>query len=131
MEYNKFSSSSVTAKKESGVVNFYISEIPLIEYEYGIKNISNMYDTFENFREVYGALLKLTTDFDVSLKFTATYGRSKYITITGGRSIDGEEITADLNDLNPTFYFKIYGKNVDIDEIRKYYPEFREDDMFG
>lgn len=120
LEYNKFSSSSVTARKESGVVNFYISEIPLIEYEYGIKNISNMYDTFENFREVYGSLLKLTTDFDVSLKFTATYGRSKYITITGGRSIDGEEITADLNDLNPTFYFKIYGKNVDVDEIRNF-----------
>lgn len=127
LEYNKFSSSGVVAKKESGVVNFYIAEVPLIEYEYGIKNISSMYSTFENFRYVYGSLLKLTTDFDISLKFTATYGRSKYITVTGGRSIDGEEVTADLNDLNPTFYFKIYGKNVDVDEIRTFIYEYLRD----
>ena len=127
MEYNKFSSSSVTAKKEDGIVNFTIAEVPLIEYNYGIEHIGDMYDTFETFREVYGSLLKLTTDFEVSLKFIATYGPSKYITVTGGRSIDGEEVTADLNDLNPTFYFKIYGKNVDVAEIRNFIYEYLRD----
>ena len=86
-----------------------------------------MYNTFETFREVYGSLLKLTTDFEISLKFIATYGPSKYITVTGGRSIDGVEVTADLNDLNPTFYFKVYGRNVDITEIRQYIYEYLRD----
>ena len=127
MEYNKFSSSSVRGWKEGGIVDFTIAEVPLIEYNYGIKNISEMYNTFETFREVYGSLLKLTTDFEISLKFIATYGPSKYITVTGGRSIDGVEVTADLNDLNPTFYFKVYGRNVDITEIRQYIYEYLRD----
>ena len=111
----------------AGTVNYYsIGEVPFIEYEYGIEHIKDMYDTFENMATVYGSLLKLTTDFEVSLKFIATYGHSKYITVTGGPS-DGEDIVRDLNDLNPTFYFKVYGQDIDVEEIRNYIYEYLRD----
>ena len=131
LEYNKFTSSPVHIEPYvdpyAGTVNYYsIGEVPFIEYEYGIKHIKDMYDTFENMATVYGSLLKLTTDFDVSLKFIATYGHSKYITVTGGPS-DGEDIVKDLNDLNPTFYFKVYGQDIDVEEIRNYIYEYLRD----
>ena len=131
LEYNKFTSSPVHIEPYvdpyAGTVNYYsIGEVPFIEYEYGIKHIKDMYDTFENMATVYGSLLKLTTDFDVSLKFIATYGHSKYITVTGGPS-DGEDIVRDLNDLNPTFYFKVYGQDIDVEEIRNYIYEYLRD----
>ena len=47
--------------------------------------------------------------------------------MTGGRSFVGEEVVVDLNNLNPTFYFKVYGQNVDIDEIRQYIYEYLRD----
>lgn len=128
MEYSKFTSSPVVIEPYSDTtVTYDIMEVPFIEYNYGIENIIDMYPSFENMAQVYGSLLKLTTDFDVSLKFTATYGRSKYITVTGGRSIDGEEVVVDLDNLNPTFYFKVYGKNVDISEIRYFIYEYLRD----
>ena len=128
LEYSKFTSSPVKVSPYSETtVQYSVGEVPFLEYEYGIKNIINMYDTFENMAQVYGSILKLTTDFEVSLKFIATYGRSKYITVTGGRSIDGEEVTAELNNLNPTFYFKVYGNNVDIEEIRTFIYEYLRD----
>ena len=131
LEYNKFTSSPVHIEPYvdpyAGTVNHYsIGEVPFIEYEYGIGHIKDMYDTFENMATVYGSLLKLTTDFDVSLKFIATYGHSKYITVTGGPS-DGEDIVRDLNDLNPTFYFKVYGQDIDVEEIRNYIYEYLRD----
>ena len=77
---------------------------------------------------VYGSLLKLTTDFEIALKFIATYGPSKYITVTGGRDTEtGEEIEAPLNNLNPTIYFKVYGFGAPIDEIRQYIYEYLRD----
>ena len=131
LEYNKFTSSPVHIEPYvdpyAGTVNYYsIGEVPFIEYEYGIEHIKDMYDTFENMATVYGSLLKLTTDFEVSLKFIATYGHSKYITVTGGPS-DGEDIVRDLNDLNPTFYFKVYGQDIDVEEIRNYIYEYLRD----
>lgn len=128
LEYSKFTSSPVLVEPYTETtLQFSVGAVPFLEYEYGIENIINMYDTFEHMATVYGSLLKLTTDFDISLKFIATYGKSKYITVTGGRSFVGEEVVVDLNNLNPTFYFKVYGQNVDIDEIRQYIYEYLRD----
>ena len=128
LEYNKFSSSPVKVlPRTETTVSYSIGEVPFLEYHYGIENTINMYDTFENMATVYGSLLKLTTDFEVSLKFIATYGHSKYITVTGGRSPDQEDVVADLNDLNPTFYFKVYGNNVNIEDVRQFIYEYLRD----
>lgn len=129
LEYNKFSSSPVRVEPRSETTVYYsVGEVPFIKYDYGIEHIINMYPTFENMKQTYGSLLKLTTDFEVSLKFISTYGRSKYITVTGGRDVrSGYEVEAELNDLNPTFYFKVYGKNIDIDSIYTYIYEYLRD----
>ena len=72
LEYNKFSSSPVKVlPRTETTVSYSIGEVPFLEYHYGIENTINMYDTFENMATVYGSLLKLTTDFEVSLKFIA------------------------------------------------------------
>ncbi|WP_300943814.1 hypothetical protein [uncultured Duncaniella sp.] len=127
LEYNKFTSCPVTCVPVTETkFDFSIGEVPFIEYNYGIAHVIDMYDTFENMRGVYGSLLKLTTDFDISLKFTATYGISKYITVTGGRK-DGDDVVENLHDLNPTFYFKVYGAGVDISELRNFIYEYLRD----
>lgn len=128
LEYDKFTSSPIKLSPlTETTVEYSIAEVPFLEYNYGIKNVIDLYDTFENMAQVYGSLMMLTTDFDVSLKFTATYGRSKYITVTGGRDENGDDIVVNLNNLNPTFYFKVYGKNVDVEEIRNYIYEYLRD----
>lgn len=129
LEYNKFTSSPVQVLPRSETTVYYsIGEVPFIEYTYGIKNIIDMYDVFETMKLTYGSLLKLTTDFEVSLKFISTYGKSKYITVTGGRNPStGEETIASLDDLNPTFYFKVYGKNIDVAAVREYIYEYLRD----
>lgn len=129
LEYNKFTSSSVTVLPHNPgeVVNFSIAEVPLIEYTYGLKNIIHMYNTFSNMATVYGSLLKLTTDFEISLKFTATYGASKYIMVTGGRDDSGNEIVVNLANLNPTFYFKVYGTNISSTDIYNFIYKYLRD----
>ena len=92
-----------------------------------MKNTAALYPTFKNMTIVYGSLLKLTTGFDIALKFIATYGPSKYITVTGGRTQDGEETAAYLNNLNPTFYFKVYGLGAPVDEIYQFIYEYLRD----
>ena len=87
----------------------------------------NLYGEFENLLQTYGSLLKLTTDFDISLKFIATYGRSKYIWISGGRNAEGEEETVNLMNLNPKFYFRVYGQDAPIDDIRQFIYEYLRD----
>ena len=127
LEYNKFTSSPVKVEQyKEGAYMFNIGEVPFIKYDYGISNIINMYDTFENMALTYGSLLKLTTDFEVSLKFIATYGASKYITVTGGL-YDGEEIVNNLHNLNPTFYFKVYGNGVNVNDVRDYIYRYLRD----
>lgn len=127
LEFNKFSNSPVkTLYRTKTTVNYSIGEVPFIKYDYGIQHIVSMYDTFKNMSETYGSLLKLTTDFEVSLKFTSTYGRSKYITVTGGR-VAGEETVVNLADLNPTLYFKVYGVGVDLDQIYQFIYEYLRD----
>lgn len=128
LEFNKFTSSPVTVKPYTETtVQYSIAEVPMIEYEYGIKNIVNLYGEFENLLQTYGSLLKLTTDFDISLKFIATYGRSKYIWISGGRNAEGEEETVNLMNLNPKFYFRVYGQDAPIDDIRQFIYEYLRD----
>ena len=80
-----------------------------------------------NMTIVYGSLLKMTTDFEVALKFIATYGPSKYITVTGGRTKDGGETAEHLNTLTPTIYFKVYGFGAPVDEIRAFIYEYLRD----
>lgn len=125
LEFSKFTSSPVTVTPYTQTtVQYSIAEVPMIEYEYGINNIINLHDEFENMLQVYGSLLKLTTDFDISLKFIATYGRSKYIWISGGRNAEGEEETVNLMNLNPRFYFRVYGQDAPVDDIRQFIYEY-------
>ena len=121
LEFSKFSRSPTLLTKTSETTYDYsIEAVPLFEYEFGIKYTADLFDTFLNMTLVYGSLLKLTTDFEVALKFISTYGPSKYITVTGGRNSDGSENTINLNNLNPTLYFKVYGFGAPVDEIRQF-----------
>jgi len=128
MEFNKFTISPVTIEPYSETTYQYsVGEVPLIKYDYGIEHIVDMYDTFAHMFELYGNLLKLTTSFDISLKFIGTYGRSRYIIVNGGRDLNGNEIERDLANLNPTFYFKVYGKDIDVKAVRQYIYEYLRD----
>lgn len=128
MEFSKFTSSFTDVQPYSDTtLQYTIHEVPVMEYEYGIANIATMYDTFKNMVEVYTSLLKLTTDFDISLKFIATYGPSKYLWASGGRNADGEEDVVNIQNLNPTFYFKVYGQGAPVDEIRQFIYEYLRD----
>ena len=128
LEFNKFTISPVKIKPYTETTYQYsIGEVPLIKYDYGIEHIVDMCDIFSHMFTLYTSLLKLTTSFDISLKFTGTYGRSRYIIVNGGRDSNGEEIQRDLANLNPTFYFKVYGKNINIPEIQRFIYEYLRD----
>lgn len=128
LEFNKFSRSPTTVTQESsGQYLYSIREVPFFEFSFGEQYTASLYSTFKNLITTYSAMLKLTTDFEVSLKFIATYGASKYITVTGGRDTNGQEITVDLADLNPVFHFKVYGVNPSISDIRTYIYEYLRD----
>lgn len=128
LEFSKFSRSpTIVTKVSDTTVDYSVGAVPFFEYKFGVENTAAMYDTFKNMTVVYGSLLKLTTGFDIALKFIATYGPSKYITVTGGRTQDDYETTSPLSDLNPTFYFKVYGLGVPIDEIYQYIYEYLRD----
>lgn len=128
LEFNKFTSSHVLVEPYTETtLQFSIAEVPFIKYDYGIENIVNLYPSFENMLTVYGSLLKLTTDFDISLKFTATYGMSKWIWVSGGRNSDGEEMVVNLQNLNPKFYFKVYGQDAPVEDVRQFIYEYLRD----
>ena len=65
------------------------------------------------------------------MKFIATYGPSKYITITGGRDDDGNEVTTDLNNLNPQFRFRIYGEDLRTDDLYNFIYEYIRDNYIN
>lgn len=130
LEFGKFTRSPVVIEpsEEHPTVNdYFITEVPFFEYEFGLEYTASLYPKFKDLLNTYGNLLKLTTDFEVSLKFIATYGASKYITVTGGRDNKGAEVVVNLADLNPTLYFKIYGINAPIDDIRNFIYEYMRD----
>lgn len=128
LEFNKFTISPVKIKPYTDTTYQYsVGEVPLLRYDYGIEHTVDMYQTFSDMFTLYTNLLKLTTSFDISLKFTGTYGRSRYIMVTGGRDSLGEEIQRDLENLNPTFYFKVYGKDIDVPGIQRYIYEYLRD----
>lgn len=128
LEFSKFSRSPCLLTKVSGKdYDYSIGAVPFFEYDFGTAWTAKLYPTFKNMTEVYGNLLKLTTDFEVALKFIATYGASKYIYVTGGQYPNEYETTVPLADLNPTLYFKVYGFGAPVDDIRDYIYQYLRD----
>lgn len=128
LEFGKFSRSpTIVSRATETKYHYSIGAVPFFEYKFGIEYTASLYDKFKQMTIVYGSLLKLTTGFDIALKFIATYGPSKYITVTGGRTLEGEETESYLNNLNPTFYFKVYGLGAPIDEIYQFIYEYLRD----
>lgn len=106
---------------------YLIEAVPFFEALYGRDKIATLYDKFKKDADTYTALLKLTTDFEVALKYTATYGPSKYIEASGIRQDGGTESNVDLGELNPTMYFKIYGLGIDVAAVYEYIFEYMRD----
>ena len=130
LEFNKFSRSPVIVEKESAEAETYqytLREVPMFEFNFGVEKTASLYEKFQNIYTVYSNLLKQTTDFDVSLKFIATYGPSHYITVTGGRDDDGNEITVDLKNLNPQLRFRIYGDELVYNDLFTFIYEYIRD----
>lgn len=133
LELNKISKSPTYISKHEQLEygfrwnHYSINEVPFIEYEYGKEHIIDLYDEIHRLYLVYTSMLLLTTDFEASLKFIATYGQSKYITVTGGKDENGEEVVRDLANLNPTFYFKVYGVNAPVEDIREFIRVYLRD----
>lgn len=128
LEFSKFSRSpTIVTEASETTYNYSIGAVPFFEFEFGRDHTAELFETFKNMTIVYGSLLKLTTDFEVALKFIATYGPSKYITVTGGRNPDGIETVVPLNNLNPTIYFKVYGFGAPVDDIRQMIYEYLRD----
>ena len=90
-----------------------------------------LYPEFESMLDLYSNLLTLTTDFDISLKFISTYGRSKYIMVEGQKWSTNENAmitdVVNLADLNPTLKFRVHGIGIDISEIAEYIREYLRD----
>lgn len=128
LEFGKFSRSpTIVTPATATTYHYSIGAVPFFEFNFGVERTASLFNTFKQMTIVYGSLLKLTTDFEVALKFIATYGSSKYIRVTGGRTQDGGEVTADLMNLNPTIYFKIYGVGVPLDEVYNFIYEYLRD----
>lgn len=149
VEMNQYCRSALTIRQETSVPEedplygelvYIIDEVPAFEYNYSIENSQALYPIYQNLHTTYTGLMQRCTDFDLSLKFINTYGPSKYINIIGTEYDPGEsefaEVSAPLQDLNPVFSFKVYGTDVNANEIRDYILEFfretyiTEDDVF-
>ena len=128
IDMEKFSRSPCTiTRNPDGKYLYTIKEVPYVEYTYSISNIFEVYREIARMAPVYSEMIKQTTDFDVSLKFIATYGQSKYIYVTGGKDENGEEIDVPLNNLNPSLRFRVYGNNISIIDIRQFIYEYMRD----
>ena len=134
LEFNKFSRSPVKVELEEAGGSTYLytlREVPFFEFNFGVEYTHTLFEDFLNLYNTYGNLLKQTTDFEVSLKFIATYGPSKYITVTGGRDDEGNEVTTDLNNLNPQFRFRIYGEDLRTDDLYNFIYEYIRDNYIN
>ena len=132
LDYTKFTASwNEIRPLTPTTVSHTIHEVPFIQYDYGIENMVKLYPEFDTMLNMYTNLLTLTTDFDVSLKFISTYGRSKYIIVEGQKWQESENrmVTdvVNLSDLNPTLKFRVHGIAVDIDEIADYIRVYLRD----
>ena len=127
LEYNRFSKSPVQISKPNGLYHYSIGTVPFFEYDFGTKLTVQLYDQFLNMFTAMRSLMKLTTDFEVSLKFIATYGMSKYAMITGGKYHDTYENELPLMNLTPTLYFKVYGLGAPVEEIQQFIYETLRD----
>lgn len=128
LEFAKFSRSPTIVKRVSETnYDYSIGAVPFFEYNFGVEYTAKLFKTFKRMTIVYGTLLKLTTDFEIALKFIATYGDSKYIRVVGGQKGTEYETVADLNNLNPTLYFKVHGYGAPIDEIYDFIYKYLRD----
>lgn len=129
IELNRYSRSPVKINNHNSDVGYYYTakEVPFVEFNYARDHIMDIYHEVSRMFTIYTTMVKKTTDFDISVKFIATYGQSKYIQITGGRDENGEEIIRELKNLNPTFRFRVYGNNVDLQAIHQYIYEYLRD----
>ena len=60
LEYSKFTSSPVLVEPYTETtLQFSVGAVPFLEYEYGIENVINMYDTFEHMATVYLSLIHI------------------------------------------------------------------------
>ena len=106
---------------------YLVEAVPFLEFLFSQDHTANLYDKFKSDADVYTSLLKLTTDFEVALKYTATYGPSKYIIASGIRQDSGAETNVNLGNLNPTLYFKVYGLHVDVSAIYQFIYNYLRD----
>lgn len=128
LDYSKFTSSWNEIKQRTQTtVSHTLHEVPFIEYDYGIEHMVELYPQFEHMYDLYGNLIKLTTDFDVSLKFITTWGQSKYVFVSGGRDAYGNEEIINLHDLNPVMRFRVYGVGIDVDEVTEFIRVYLRD----
>ena len=135
LEFNKFSRSPVIIEKaspDSEQLIYTLRETPFFEFTFGVETTHTLFEAFKKMYTVYGNLLKQTTDFEVSLKFINTYGPSKYITVTGGWTVDSNEVTVNLNNLNPEFRFRVYGTDLIVDDLYQFiYKYLRDNSIIG
>lgn len=138
IEMNQYCRSALTIREDQeegtdtpGELVYRIDEVPMLEYNFSVENFANMYEIYENMHVLYRELVARCTDFDVSLKYINTYAPSHYINIIGTEYVpdesDFQEIPEELNDLNPVFSFKVYGRDADISGIREYILQYFRD----
>ena len=131
IEYNRYSRSPVSVREETGesltYYQYKIEAVPFFEFNFGLKYITSLYEKFRDTATVMRSLLKLTTDFEVCIKFISTYGISSYITVTGGKYVESYEVEHNLYNLNPTLYFKMYGFGAPVEEVRRFIYEMLRD----
>lgn len=149
IEMNQYCRSALTLREETSVpeddphygeIVYRVDEVPALEYEYSLANCQNLYPVYVTLHNTYMGLVSRCTDFDLSLKYINTYAPSAYINIIGTEYDPKEkefaEITAPLKDLNPVLSFKVYGNDVNANELREFILDYfretyiTEDDVF-
>lgn len=102
---------------EKGRYTVKMSEVPFIQYDYLKKYVNEVYDEIVKIKNTYSSLVQIITGFDINLKFTSTYGRSKHIYIM-------DEL---LNNINPYFKFRVYGRDINVAELKEFIVQYFRD----
>ena len=142
LEMNHYCRSALTIREDTeggsvdenpnyGKLIYRIDEVPALEYNYSIENSKYLYDVYLTMYTKYTGLVAACTNFEVSLKFINTYCPSKYINIIGTaynpEDTEFKETSVPLNDLNPSLSFKVYAKDINVNEIKQYILEYFRD----
>lgn len=116
IDMNAFMNCNIRVIQEdvSGTIKtgYLISEIPFIKYSYCKDNIFSVLSQIKVMKTLYLELGAKLVDKTLNLKFTRTYGRSKYIKV----GLNNQ----DLANINPVFKFRIYGEFTSYQEIRSF-----------